>query len=115
MIIADTLQQKGAIVSNVTTTTTSYSVLPTDSVIICNNGTTAITITLPAANTSKGVKLYIKRFSSQSRGVITLSPLSGSIESATAFTFAPTAILGTAAANRRLVYMSDGINWHCII
>jgi hypothetical protein len=79
----------------------------------CNNGATAVTITLPAAASNGGRAYIIKRFSG-STGTVTINSTGGNVQS-TAGTFAATttlAALGTYGQHQQ--FMSDGSVWNRI-
>ena len=56
----------------VNATAANYTVLLTDSVISVNNGSTAVTITIPSAASCKGIPFLIKRSPNGSTGYVTI-------------------------------------------
>lgn len=100
----------GSFAARVTNISSTYTVQPSDYTLSVQNGSSAITITLPPANAATRRIIPIKRYNTSSTGTITINAISGLIESQTG-TFAATTTLGTAATNRRAIFQSDGLNW----
>ncbi|GIX04970.1 MAG: hypothetical protein KatS3mg114_0839 [Planctomycetaceae bacterium] len=97
------LEVAGPIATAVATKTTNYSVTSTDSVLLCDATSGALTVTLPTAAGITGRQYSIKRISSGAN-TVTVAAQSGQTIDGTA-----TRVLGTQYETVTVV--SDGSNW----
>lgn len=91
-----TLFVNGSLGSNVTIITATYTATDNDNTIVCNNGATNITITLPNALTCVGRKYVLSRYAG-STGTITVVGTGSQIQ-ALAGTVVATTTLGVHGA-----------------
>jgi len=85
---------------NVVTKTATYSVAPSDDVILCN--TNAFTVTLPAASAQPGRKIRIKKIGSDTNAITIARAGSDTIEGATSYS------LASGAQYQGVTLISDG-------
>lgn len=88
-----------------TTITGNYTALSTDHYIFVNNGSSAITITLPAASSVPGKQYIVQRTDNSSTGAVQLTPTSGNI----------TAFDGSTWTYANLTYWYDTTRGGCAI
>ena len=106
------LQIDGSVAIGFVTVTTTTTISNTVSYIICNNGATAITITLPSPSTCAGRFICITR-ATGSTGTITVRGATGLIQ-ALLGTMGATTSIGIHGATGQGVgkfFFSNGINW----
>jgi hypothetical protein len=97
------LQVAGPIATAVATKTTNYSVTSTDSVLLCDATSGALTVTLPTAAGITGRQYSFKRISSGANTVTVAAQSGQTIDGAA------TRVLGTQYETVTVV--SDGSNW----
>lgn len=95
---------------NTQTITSNYTVADNIRVILANNTTTAITITLPNATRYRNRMIWIKRFDPTSTGNLTINSSSGNVQDPFLWSFVSSTILNFDV--EAIGYVSDGTIWH---
>lgn len=90
----------------------NYTVEPNVKIVGCANTSDAMTITLPAASSCKNRMIWIKRYDFQSIGSITITSVSGNVQSPYLGTHNSTTVLNEEI--KGVGYYSDGSLWHLI-
>ena len=85
---------------------TTYSVLATDQVVLCNASGGAFTVTLPSAVTQSRSQYTIVKVGTDANAV-TVASASGAINSASTYSLA-------ASAYHAVTVISDGTNWNIL-
>ena len=90
----------------------NYSVEPNVKVVGCFNTTDAMTVTLPAASAYKNRFIWIKRYDTNSVGLITITSVSGNVQSPYTSAHDSSTVIGQDI--KGLGYYSDGSLWHLL-
>ena len=98
-----TFEVNGSVGQKVTVVTTNTTLNDTYSLVICNNGSTSITITLPDASTIIGRIYTIKRDASATASVSIATTSTQNIDGISTYTL--------ANAKDAVTVVSDGVNW----
>lgn len=97
---------------NAYTTTTSYTVTDNVKIVLVNNTTTAVTITLPNATRFKNRIIWVKRYDPTSTANITIASASGNVQEPFFKSFNATSVLNDDVLS--IGYISDGAIWHLV-
>ena len=105
-----TLDVAGSFSLPVVIVAASTTVTDTNCSIECNNGATAITLTLPAAATCRG-RIYMVHSNAGSTGTVTITPSGGQIQALAGTLGATTSISALGSYGQHVWFQSDGTNW----
>lgn len=105
MATAEALYDPVVTARQVTTVTTTYTVLMSDYLVVANAAGGAFTVTLPDATTCLGVTFIVKRTSASN--TVTVKSVAGTLDG----TAAATGIALDAQYKTR-AFTSDGTNYH---
>jgi hypothetical protein len=106
--ITITSQNISSLRVSVVSIVTSYTATSNDNMIVCNNGSSNITITIPNPSTSNKGQDYVIKRDLNSTGIITISSTNIQDNSSNSFV-SSTTLLGLS-----IVIRSDGVRWHRI-
>lgn len=95
---------------NSTIITSNYTVGDNFRIVLCNNSTNAITITLPSATRFKNRMIWIKRFDTTSTGTLTITSSSGNVQDPFFWSYGANTTLNFDIEG--VGYISDGSVWH---